>query len=150
MSVPQGRHQHGPQNVRLIVDSSLSPFYSSRGPRVWIFSHRSRSCMWKGVSSRLRNHTLRMSGKRTKRTKEGRMGLMMIFSPAKSLDLSPMEQTKLKWTSPSCNPTKTREVATIVKDKTEGQILSLMKVSKGVASTAFQVRAPLVCILAKA
>lgn len=62
-------------------------------------------------------------------------GIMMILSPAKSLDLSPYEG-RLETTLPDCDPAKTIEIARAMKARNETALGKLLSISSKLASTA--------------
>ncbi|KAL7560935.1 hypothetical protein ACA910_022425 [Epithemia clementina (nom. ined.)] len=76
--------------------------------------------------------------------------IMMILSPAKTLDLSPLSdecmsmlssiQEENSLTQPdSCNaPSKTRSIVQAMKQKSEGELMKLLGISKDLAKTAAQ------------
>jgi uncharacterized protein len=66
-------------------------------------------------------------------------GIMMILSPAKTLDLSPLDPVllgDLAPTEPDCNPAGSRQVAHAMKSRSEGELQSLLGLSKNLAKTA--------------
>ena len=51
---------------------------------------------------------------------------MMILSPAKTLDLSPMEDSPTTTTIPDCNAEKTKEIMQAMKKRTQGELGKLL------------------------
>ena len=65
----------------------------------------------------------------------------MILSPAKSLDLSSCNQRLHgAWTFPECDDAKTRQVATVMKNRTPNELERLLNISRNLAKTAHEVR----------
>jgi len=62
-------------------------------------------------------------------------GIMMILSPAKSLDLSPY-QGSLETTIPECDLAKTLQIAKAMKMRTEKELTKLLSVSANIGKTA--------------
>ena len=63
-------------------------------------------------------------------------GIMMILSPAKSLDLSPWKDASLQPSQADCDPSKTQEVAQLMKKRKEGELGKLLGISANLAKTA--------------
>ncbi|GKY96819.1 hypothetical protein MPSEU_000641100 [Mayamaea pseudoterrestris] len=64
-------------------------------------------------------------------------GIMMILSPAKTLDLSPLTRPSLPPTTlPDCNPKQTAQVAQAMKERTESELKSLLGISAALAKTS--------------
>ena len=75
-----------------------------------------------------------------KRKSNGGGGLLMILSPAKTLDLSPIDSLSLELTTPDCDSDKTKQVAGIIKKKKKIQLPKVLGISPKLAETAFEVR----------
>lgn len=68
---------------------------------------------------------------------QGVRGIMMLLSPAKTMDLTPMESLGgLSTTWPDCRPTLTGEIARAMKRRSETELAKLLAVSKTLASTS--------------
>ena len=70
-------------------------------------------------------------------------GLLMILSPAKTLNLTPLEEEHLhglSFTEPSCNPENTKLLATILKSKSTDQLSKLLGTSAKLSQTVKEVR----------
>lgn len=71
---------------------------------------------------------------------KGIRGVMMILSPAKTLDLSPMDHARLKalpaTTLPDCSPERTLEIAEAMKRRNQDQLGKLLGISKNLSKTA--------------
>lgn len=65
-------------------------------------------------------------------------GILMILSPAKSLDVSPL--TSPMCTSPDCDTIKTKEVIQAIKTRKEGELATLLGISTNLAKRAHEVR----------
>lgn len=68
---------------------------------------------------------------------------MMILSPAKTLNLTPMEDTErqlhgLSVTEPNCNPQYTNTLASILKSKSTNQLSKLLGTSPKLSQTVKQ------------
>jgi cytoplasmic iron level regulating protein YaaA (DUF328/UPF0246 family) len=69
-------------------------------------------------------------------------GIMMILSPAKTLDLSAWQSVgNLTPTSPDCSPSQTLQVAKAMKARKESELGKLLGISSNLAKTASQVGA---------
>jgi hypothetical protein len=71
-------------------------------------------------------------------------GIMMILSPAKTLDLSvwqPIGSLALAPTAPDCSPSQTLEVAKAMKGRKESELGKLLGISANLAKTASEVGA---------
>lgn len=69
-------------------------------------------------------------------------GLMMILSPAKTLNLktpSPSPVDIIETTDPSCNYDKTKQLATLLKEKSKTDLKDLLQVSDSIATNVFKV-----------
>jgi hypothetical protein len=67
---------------------------------------------------------------------QGVRGIMMILSPAKTLDFKPMEHATAVPTSwPDCNPQRTSEVALAMKRRTQKEVAKMLGLSSALAST---------------
>lgn len=67
-----------------------------------------------------------------------RKGILMILSPAKTLDLSPTlpaAASNLQLTLPNCSPEKTTEIARAMKNLSNSEITKLLKLSTNLAKT---------------
>ena len=71
----------------------------------------------------------------------------MILSPAKTLNLTPLEDTErqrqlhgLSVTEPNCNPEYTNTLASILKSKSTNQLSKLLGTSAKLSQTVKQVR----------
>lgn len=67
-------------------------------------------------------------------------GVMMILSPAKTLDLSPYNgsfKSSSLLTSPSCDAAKTRRVAGALKSRSQKELTKLLNVSANLGQTAY-------------
>lgn len=71
--------------------------------------------------------------------KTNKNGILMIVSPAKTLDLSPYDAS-VSTTSPDCDVNKTQQVMKVMKKRKEGELAKLLGVSANLAKTAHQVR----------
>jgi hypothetical protein len=70
-----------------------------------------------------------------------RGGIMSILSPAKTLDLSPTDgRLSHQWTVPDCNSDKTRQIAELMKSRSQGELKTLLGISANLAKTANEVR----------
>lgn len=71
-------------------------------------------------------------------------GLMMILSPAKTLNLDPAFETAesviIGTTDPSCDVVKTNELAGILKKKNVKELKNLLKISDNLVSSVLMVR----------
>ena len=65
-------------------------------------------------------------------------GVMAILSPAKTLDLSPIDEEgiSLEWTYPDVDADKTKTIAKILKSKEQSQLAKLLNISTKLAATA--------------
>lgn len=75
----------------------------------------------------------------TSSANNGKGGFLMILSPAKTLDLSPMDIDKpIPWTKPECSLEKTKEVIQTMKGhaKSTGGLSKLLGISTTLAGTA--------------
>lgn len=68
-------------------------------------------------------------------------GILMILSPAKTLDLSPLEPSSnnLEWAFPSCDDAKTMKVASALRGKGESGLSKILGISSKLAKTAHEV-----------
>ncbi len=68
-------------------------------------------------------------------------GLMMILSPAKTLNLDALDQESLavETTRPSCDSEKTNALAKILKEKSKNDLKSLLKISDNLATSVSEV-----------
>ena len=66
-------------------------------------------------------------------------GILMILSPAKTLDLSPCNVDANKTTIPDCDEDKTRQIIEEMKKRKEGELGKLLGVSANLARTAHEV-----------
>jgi cytoplasmic iron level regulating protein YaaA (DUF328/UPF0246 family) len=74
----------------------------------------------------------------TKSAKVAGEGIMMILSPAKTLDLSPfLRSPTLPTTLPECNVAKTLEVVRALKSRRESELAKLLKLSPNLGKTAY-------------
>jgi uncharacterized protein len=68
---------------------------------------------------------------------QGVRGIMMIMSPAKTLDFRPIDPSRSAalpiCTWPDCNPHQTAEIASAMKQKTESQLAKLLSISPALA-----------------
>ena len=67
-------------------------------------------------------------------------GIMMLLSPAKTLDLSATNKSAEHWTRPDCSQEKTKGLAALLKKKKEGELAKLLNLSATLARTAHEVR----------
>jgi hypothetical protein len=66
--------------------------------------------------------------------------ILMVLSPAKSLDLSPGSlRFSGDWTLPNCNDAKTRQIAAALKKRTVKDLEVLLGISSKLAKTAHEV-----------
>mmetsp|Transcript_20662 Transcript_20662/g.31274 ORF Transcript_20662/g.31274 Transcript_20662/m.31274 type:complete len:319 (+) Transcript_20662:39-995(+) len=73
-----------------------------------------------------------------KNIKDGGGGIMMILSPAKTLDLSSCsDRLSTMWTEPECDIIKTNEIACEVKKRKQKDLQKLLGVSANLAETAY-------------
>ena len=71
----------------------------------------------------------------------GNQGIVMILSPAKTLDLSPCNnRLQPAWTFPACDEALTRKVASLMKDRSSKELEKMLSISPKLASTAYEVR----------
>ena len=95
---------------------------------------KSRSCIVPLTPS-----SVAMSSSRKKRSTQAsnkanhKNGILMILSPAKTLDVTPYDGS-LATTTPQCSPAQTREIAQIMKNRKD--LVSLLGVSTNVGKTA--------------
>jgi len=76
-----------------------------------------------------------------RKTADSSSGILMILSPAKTLDLSPCDRRLFgDWTPPDCDAAKTKEVATILKKNKASDLAKLLGISANLAKTAHEVR----------
>jgi hypothetical protein len=70
-------------------------------------------------------------------------GIMMILSPAKTLDLSVWQPIggSLAPTAPDCSPSQTLQVAKAMKERKESELGKLLGISANLAKTASEVGA---------
>jgi cytoplasmic iron level regulating protein YaaA (DUF328/UPF0246 family) len=68
-------------------------------------------------------------------------GIMMILSPAKTLDLSVWQPIGMLPTSPDCSPSQTLQVAKAMKGRKENELAKLLGISANLAKTASEVGA---------
>lgn len=67
-------------------------------------------------------------------------GIMMILSPAKTLDLSPCSnRLATMWTEPECDVSKTNEIASEMKHRKQKDLQKLLGISANLAETAYGV-----------
>jgi cytoplasmic iron level regulating protein YaaA (DUF328/UPF0246 family) len=64
---------------------------------------------------------------------------MMILSPAKTLNLSPLEHSPATTTIPHCNVGKTKEIMQAIKQRTQAELGRLLGISANLAQTAHEV-----------
>jgi cytoplasmic iron level regulating protein YaaA (DUF328/UPF0246 family) len=70
---------------------------------------------------------------------QGVRGIMMILSPAKTLDFKPMERaTAVPSSWPDCNPERTSEIARAMKRKTGSELAKMLGLSSALAATTKQ------------
>ena len=82
-----------------------------------------------------------MPSKRALVSNDASPGILMLLSPAKTLDLSSCNQRLHgSWTIPECDEAKTRQVAAVLKDRTPKELESLLNISKNLAKNAHEVR----------
>lgn len=86
-----------------------------------------------------------------KTKKEGKSasprGVMMILSPAKTLDFSLLPTSESVpdtsyFTSPGCHPDQTRQVVQAMKKRSTTELGKLLSISANLAKTAHEVRTP--------
>ena len=65
--------------------------------------------------------------------------IMMILSPAKTLNLLPTDKLREHWTRPDCDLEKTKEVIALMKQRKKGELASLLSLSAALAHTAHEV-----------
>mmetsp|Transcript_23067 Transcript_23067/g.41875 ORF Transcript_23067/g.41875 Transcript_23067/m.41875 type:complete len:298 (-) Transcript_23067:29-922(-) len=65
-------------------------------------------------------------------------GIMMILSPAKTLNLSPLEHSPATTTIPHCNVEKTKEIMQAIKKRTQAELGKLLGISANLAQTAHE------------
>jgi cytoplasmic iron level regulating protein YaaA (DUF328/UPF0246 family) len=79
---------------------------------------------------------------------EPKKGILMILSPAKTLDLSPLptdsEYENLipdasTFTIPDCHPEKTRKVVQAMKKRSQSELGKLLSISANLAKTSHEV-----------
>lgn len=63
---------------------------------------------------------------------------MMILSPAKTLNLSPLEHSPATTTIPHCNVEKTKEIMQAIKQRTHAELGRLLGISANLAQTAHE------------
>jgi cytoplasmic iron level regulating protein YaaA (DUF328/UPF0246 family) len=63
---------------------------------------------------------------------------MMILSPAKTLNLSPLEHSPATTTIPHCNVRKTKEIMQAIKQRTHAELGRLLGISANLAQTAHE------------
>jgi len=63
---------------------------------------------------------------------------MMILSPAKTLNLSPLEHSPATTTIPHCNVEKTKEIMQAIKKRTQAELGKLLGISANLAQTAHE------------
>jgi hypothetical protein len=63
---------------------------------------------------------------------------MMILSPAKTLNLSPLEHSPATTTIPHCNVEKTKEIMQAIKQRTQAELGRLLGISANLAQTAHE------------
>jgi hypothetical protein len=63
---------------------------------------------------------------------------MMILSPAKTLNLSPLEHSPATTTIPHCNVRKTKEIMQAIKQRTHAELGRLLGISASLAQTAHE------------
>lgn len=69
--------------------------------------------------------------------KNSNRGIMMILSPAKTLDLSPLTRQPLPpFTLPDCSPEQTNEIAKVMKKHSESGLKTLLGISAALAKTS--------------
>lgn len=85
-------------------------------------------------------HTTRALSVMSKRKQTTEAGILMILSPAKTLDLSPTDRLSADWTSPDCNVNKTKTVAAALKKRKTKELEKLLGISANLAKTAHEVR----------
>ena len=69
--------------------------------------------------------------------------MLLILSPAKTLDLSSCHQRLCgDWTFPDCDEAKTKQLVAALKNRTPKELASLLNVSQNLAKTAHEVRQP--------
>lgn len=68
-------------------------------------------------------------------------GIMMILSPAKTLDLTPLndDATAETTTIPDCDVEKTKEIIQAMKKRTQGELGKLLGLSSNLTKTAHEV-----------
>ncbi len=72
-------------------------------------------------------------------TKGSSVKFVMILSPAKTLDTSPMVRNEpIPWTLPSCDVSKTKELTEIMKQHSVSSLKKLLSISDNLATTAKQ------------
>ena len=76
-----------------------------------------------------------MSARRTHVAKQGSKGVMMILSPAKTLDVSPY-QSKLPTTIPDCHTAQTQQIVKAMKARNEKELTKLLGISANLGKTA--------------
>ena len=76
------------------------------------------------------------------------VGIMMILSPAKTLDLTPLAADiknddhipdSSLWTVPGCNMDKTRQVVQAMKKRSQSELAKLLSISSNLASKSHEV-----------
>jgi len=76
------------------------------------------------------------------------VGIMMILSPAKTLDVTPLAvddknddyiPNSSLWTVPSCNMDKTRQVVQAMKKRSQSELAKLLSISSNLASKSHEV-----------
>lgn len=67
-------------------------------------------------------------------------GMILILSPAKTLNLAKMAALKLPYTEPKCSSKKTKLLVDIMKGRSKSELKSLLGVSDKIADTVLQVR----------
>lgn len=77
--------------------------------------------------------------KRKQATTSAPTGILMILSPAKTLDLSPCDRLSGDWTTPECDEAKTKKIASIVKKQKAKELEKLLGISANLAKTAHEV-----------
>lgn len=70
---------------------------------------------------------------------EKNKGILMILSPAKTLNLLPTDKLQEYWTWPDCDLEKTKEVIKVMKQRKKEDLATVLSLSTALSHTAHEV-----------